>query len=537
MLSGIQQHHIELLQAFLLTVDRWEWGRKPASPFDIQKAIDVLQAVGTAFHAQRALQLEQITDPDRHFAFGLQEQIRDHTQIVRNWGYYDHMLEIARSWHSPIDAVLESHHGFSASNLISTVEALVSLHQERLNDWFFLLKDILKGRSKKKIVYEYFARYDGVEGDPEEFIASLDKHLSLRDLRMMVQAHASNWLMTKVLVDPSVIAQRIDQPEAKVVLIFKALSLVPGSQRSADPQHLFLANPVWLRPGIHDGDEYLFFVPQALAAFLPAILRGLFEEANAVDLLDRRKSEYLETAMSEIIGRVLPSALLHRSAKWRWKGAEFETDVLAIFDGILVIAEAKSGAVSASALRGAPDALKQHVKKLIVDPARQSARLSEIVKLATHGDREAMDVTNGLGFDPREIDLVIRISVTLDDLSVLSSAEYELKRAGWFPDDLKMPPTLNLAELTACADILSEPLHFLDYFMMRERLQGHVPIFGYEMDYLGLYLQCGLDLPELMTGERSGMIVGMSSEIDRYYLSRDTGSPIPKPRPTFTIDR
>jgi hypothetical protein len=537
LLKGIEQHHIELLQAFSLTIDRREWGNEPASPFQIQGAIDLIRAMGTAFHTQRALQLKELTDPERRYAFGLQEQMRDHTQMVRNWGYYDHMLEIVRSSHSPIDDVMANHHGFSASDLITTAEAIASLHQERLGSWFILLKDILKGRTKKKIVYDYFARYEGVEGDPSAFLASLNKRTSLRDLRLMLQTHATNWLMTKMLVDPLLIAHRTNLPETKVVSIFNALSLVPGSQKSADPQHLFLANTCWLRPGIRDHDEYLFFVPQSLPAFLPSILRVLFEEANAVDQLDRRKSEFLETAMCEVIGKALPGASLQSNVKWQWHGKEFETDLLAILDGYLVIAEAKSGTVSQSATRGAPNALKRHVTRLIVEPAQQSARLSNILKLAGKGDPEAMAVTKNLGIDPHKIDAVVRISITLDDLCVLSSAEFELKSAGWFPDGLKMPPTLNLAELIACAEILSDPVHFLNYFAARERLQGVAPIFGYEMDYLGLYLECGLDLPELMSGDRSGVIVGMSSTIDRYYLSRDTGFPVEKPTPAFAIER
>jgi hypothetical protein len=173
LLRGIEQHHIELLQAFSLTIDRWEWGNEPASPFQIQGAIDLIRAIGTAFHTQRALQHEGIKNPNQRYAFGLQEQMRDHTQMVRNWGYYDNMLEIVRTWHSSICQMLANHHGFSAIDLITTVEALVRLHQERLGGWFFLLKDILKGRTKKKIVFDYFARYEGVEGDPSVFLASL----------------------------------------------------------------------------------------------------------------------------------------------------------------------------------------------------------------------------------------------------------------------------------------------------------------------------------------------------------------------------
>jgi hypothetical protein len=537
LLNGIEQHHIELLQAFMLTIDRREWGNKPASPLDIQRAIDLIQAVSSAFHAQRGLQLKEIADPDRHYAFGLQELIRNHTQMVRNWGYYDNMVEIVRSWHSPIDAALESHHDFSASDLISAVEAIVSLHQERLNSWFVLLKDILKGRTKKQIVYDYFARYDGVEGDPAAFLASLHKRTSLSELRMRLLTHSTKGMMKKMIVDPSLIAQRMNRPEAKIVAIFKALSMVPGSLKIADPQHLFLANPVWLRPGIWDENDYLFFVPHSLPAFLPTVLRSLYDEANAVEKLDRRKAEYLETAIVEVISKALPRAHLRTNAKWQWCGTEFETDLIATLDSTMVIVEAKAGVVSASALRGAPVALKQHVKKLIVEPAEQSARLSDIVRLARNGDTKAIALINSLDIDSHMIDTVVRISVTLDDLCVLSSAEYELKRAGWFPNDLKMPPTLNLAELQVCADILSDPLHFLHYFAARERLQGATPIFGYEMDYLGLYLQCGLDLPELMSGDRAGIIVGMSSAIDRYYLSRDTGSPVAKPKPTSALDR
>lgn len=537
LISGIEQHHIELLQAFLLAIDRSEWGDEPASPFQIQEAIDLIKAISTAFHTQRALQLEENTNPERRYAFGLQEQMRDHTQMVRNWGYQDNMLEIVRSWHSPIGEVLTNHHGFSASEVITAVEDLVKLHQERLGSWFCLLKDIFKGRTKKKIVHDYFARYEGVEGDPLAFLASLHKRTTLRELKLMLQTHATNWLMTIMLVDPLLIAQRTNLSETKIVRIFNVLSMVPGSQTPADPQHLFLANPCWLRPGIRDNDEYLFIVPQSLPAFLPEILRVLYVEADAVDQLDRRKSEYLETAMCEVVGKALPGASLRSNAKWQWLGKEFETDLLAIFNRSLVIAEAKSGTVSQSAMRGAPNALKQQVKRLLVEPAEQSARLSNIIRLAVEGNPEAMAVTKNLGIDPLSIDSVVRISVTLDDLCVLSSAEFELKRAGWFPKSLKMPPTLNLAELTACAEILSDPVHFLNYFVARERLQGAAPIFGYEMDYLGLYLECGLDLPELLSGVRSGLIVGMSSTIDRYYISRNTGFPVEKPTPAFTIRR
>ncbi|MFT5537985.1 hypothetical protein [Parasphingorhabdus sp.] len=530
LLEGIEQHHIELLQALLLTIDRREWGTEPATPSDVQKAIDTVKAVSAAFHKQRLQQLSGTHDPDTLLVIGLQEKMRDHTQMVRNWGYYDDMLRIVRSWHEPLDRALEVHHGFSASDLISTIEKMVSLHQKRLGDRFILLKDIFKGRTKKKIVHDFFVRYEGVAGDPAELLDSLPKRMSLRSLRMMLQVHADRWLMMEMLIDPSIIAAQTGQPVAKVVSILRSLSMVPGCLEDSDTQHLFLANPVWQKPGLHDGDDFLFFIPQSIPAFLPVILRDLSEKAGIVDDLDRRKSTYLEDEISKVVRTALPSACVKSGVKWQWQGVQYDTDLLATFDRILLIAEAKSGSVSSSALRGSPKALKQHVKRLIVEPAEQSARLTGILKLATEGNSDALAVAAGLGFDPHNIDAVVRISVTLDDFSTMAMSEFELKRAGWIPQDLKLPPTLNLAELGSCVDILSDPLDFLNYFAARERLQGATPIFGYEMDYLGMYLENGLDLPELLAGTHSGMIAGMSFAIDRYFLSRDTGSPVAKPR-------
>jgi hypothetical protein len=529
MIEGVEQHHIELLQALLLTIGRWEWGAEPATPSDIQTAIDTVKAVCAAFHKQRLHQLDQTHAPDALVVIGLQELTRDHTQMVRNWGYYDDMLRIVRAWHEPLDALLQAHHGFSGSDLISTAERLVESHQKRLGERFILLKDIFKGRTKKKIVQDFFARYEGVEGDPAELLHDLPKRMSLRQLRIMLQSHADQWLMMEMLIDPSIIATQTGLPVAKVISILRSLSMVPGCLKSADTQHLFLANPVWQRPGLQDGDDFLFFIPQSMPAFLPVILRELCEKAGIVDDLDSRKSAYLEEEIGKIVQAALPSACVKSSVKWHWQGVQYETDVLAVFERTLLIVEAKSGSVSSSALRGAPLALKQHVQRLIVEPAMQSARLQEIVELASKGDMDALAVALGLNIDPHKTDAVVRISVTLDDLSPMAMSEFELKRAGWIPQNLKLPPTLNLAELGTCADILSNSRHFLNYFAARERLQGATRIFGYEMDYLGLYLENGLELPELSAGTHIGRIDGMSSAIDRYYLSRDTGSPVTKP--------
>ena len=534
LIEGIELHHIELLQALLLTLERWDWGHKPASNEQIQAAIDAVKALATAFHKRRLIQLEDLADDlDRLVSAGLQERMRDHTQMVRNWGYYDDMVQIVRALHAPLDTAFAAHHGYSASDLVDIAEALVALHQERLGGRFMLLKDIFRGRTRKAIVHGFFARYEGVEGDPDAFVASLPKRVPLRHLRMMLLSHADRWLVMEMRVEPGVIAERLGKPVALVTKVFAALGLQPGSLRRTEKEHLFLSNPVWLKPAVEVDDDFLFFAPQSLVSFLPAILRNLVAEAGITKALEKRRALYLEEGMKRVIEAVLPSATLVTNAEWYWDGIRYETDLIAVIDRVILIAEAKSGVLTPSGLRGAPDSVRKHVQKLIVDPAVQSARFREILLAARAGDAKALAVAEGLGLGlpPAKIDTIIRVSVTLDDFSALASAQADLKRIGLVPEDVDLPPTMGIADLCACAHILEDPLYFLHYLARRERFQGKVPVFGDELDYLGTYLVCGLELPEIEAGTHKGIFSGMSQAIDRYYVGRGIGRDDPKPRP------
>lgn len=536
LIEGIEQHHIELLQALLLTLERWEWGQEPASNQQIQTAIDAVQALATAFHKRRMIQLEDLGDDlDRLISAGLQERMRDHTQMVRNWGYHDDMLRIVRSLHAPLGDAFAAHHGYSPNDLVDIAEALVDLHQERIGGRFVLLKDIFRGRTRKSIVHGFFARYEGVAGNPDAFLASLPKRMPLRHLRMLLLSHADRWLVMEMRVEPGVIAQRLGKPVALVAKIFEALGLRPGSLRQHEKEHLFLSNPVWLKPVMQVDSDFLFFAPQSLVSFLPVILRTLVAEAGLAKALERRRTVYLEEEMARVIGEVLPAATLLPNAAWVWEGVRYETDLIAVLDRVVLIAEAKSGGLTASGLRGAPDSVRKHVRSLVEEPAIQSARLRDILLAARGGERDALAVVEGLGLGvaPAKIDTIIRVSVTLDDFSTLASAQADLKRTGLVADDVELPPTMGLADLCTCAHILDDPLYFLHYLAKRERFQGGMPIFGDELDYLGTYLVCGLELPEIEAGTHRGMFSGMSQAIDRYYMGRSIGRDGPKPRPAI----
>ncbi len=533
-IKDVEQHHVELLQALLLTLDADEWGREPASALQIQRVIDAILALSNAFHRRRALQLETFADdPDRLAVALVQERVRDYTQMVRNWSTHSEMLSIVRAIHAPLDALFEAHHGYSASDFIDVIGALVALHQERTGGHFKLMKDIFSARTKKAIVHRFFARFEGVEGDPDAFLASLPKRVRLRDVKTMLHCHADRWLVTYMCVEPAVLAERTGKPAASIAKIFHVLGLEPGSLKESNPEHLFLANPIWSAPAMRIGQEFTFFSPQGIVGFLPTILRDLFRQADLAAQLEERRAVYLEEELATVVGSVLPTAALRSNIKWKWQGVQYETDLIAVIDRVLLVAEAKSGILSAGALRGGPRSARDHVHRLLVAPAEQSGRLRDILLAGRSGEPNAIEVVTGLnlGIDPAKIDYVLRLSVTLDDFSALSSAQADLKRAGWLAEGTDLPPTMQLAELRTVTDILDDPATFLNYLSSRAAIQGGLSVFGFEHDFLGAYLQSGLDLPEIVSGTHKGVFRNMSLAIDRYHMSVEAGHAPEKPKP------
>ena len=536
-IAGLEQHHVELLQALVLTIGRREWGREPAGHEQVEAVLADLRELATAFHRRRAFQFEEASgDPQRLAVAFIQERLRDYTQMVRNWGRYDDMVRIVRELHAPLDDAYRAHHCFGATDLVDVVSGLVDLVQERLSDRMALLDGVMRGRTRKAIVHAYFERYDGVEGDPEEFLASLAPRMTLRQLRTILHGHASTGLMLEFIIKPDEFAARLTKPEQVVRKVFAAISLAPGALRANEAEHLFLANPVWRRPAIQDGEEFLIFLPQTLMGFVPDMLRDLAADAGFQKRLEKRRGRYLEGEVARQVSTALPAARVLQGVKWNWNGTPYETDVIAVVDKVVLIAEAKSAVLTEGALRGGARSAKRHVIELLVDPAVQSARLRDVLTRANAGDDEALSVADslGLGIDVREIERVVCLSVTLDDFATLPSAQAELKHAGWFPADLVQPATMTLADLCTCVDILDRPLFFLHYLVGRERLQRIAPVFGDELDYLGTYLHSGLDLAEVAAGTHKGVFSRMSTSIDAYHLALGVGREAEKPRPAVT---
>jgi len=312
--------------------------------------------------------------------------------------------------------------------------------------------------------------------------------------------------------------------------VLKSVSRSPGDLVGQNPEHLFLSNPVWAAPGIALANGFFFSMPQVAFSHIHDLMRRLAEEAGLKDELERARASYLERKIEEVLRVGLPKALIQTGVTWLSNGQQFETDALVILDRVVLIVEAKSHRLTPEGLRGAPDRVKRHIRELVLDPSIQSTRLESLIISARDGDTVSSAIVRSIGIDPTQVDHIARLSVTLDDFSILSSSEKNLKEIGWIPLDHQLAPTIGLADLVCLVDILDDPLLLLHYLLERSHFQKSFDVLGDELDFLGLYLKTGLNLGNLEKHEGQFIVTGMSEAIDLYYTSRDAKMNLAKPK-------
>ena len=528
MLSSINQHHMELLQAIALSIPHSEWGGFPPTGQVIQEAIEDIGELADAFAASRMSNMTADLEADKRVLLSLQERLRLHTQVVRNWGYAHQVRTLSSELYGVVDSELEAALGFTSTELIQCAQAIVRLYERRGSERFKRLSNVFRMKNAHDLVHAYYREYPNLAGTAEEFLAEIPK-MPFLNLKSLMLSHADLSLPELATYSPTDVAAEAGISESRAKVVMEQLARTPGELSDADPMHFFMDNPIWTKPGIQIGTSFVFPIPQATLSHIHRVLRSLIEIAGIKATYEERRASYLEAKVGELLRRAFPTARLEPSSKWSIGTDTYETDWLVILDRTVLIVEAKSAALTAEALRGAPARAKKHIGELVVAPALQSARLAGVIRRAADGDSECVKVTGVIGVDPSEVDTVIRLSITLDDFSMIAAAEDDLKAVGWAPDDLELPATMNIADFESVIDILERPGVILHYFADRPRLQRASHLIADELDLLGVYLESLFHIPEVAGGKLSLVATGESKVIDDYYARIEAGLSANKP--------
>lgn len=527
----VHQAHIELFQALALKVDSKSINQNPFGPEVVQQLMELLPSLMTAQRFRNFGRIDSEQSEEEKAVSLLQEQIRGNTQMVRNWGYFSQVVSVASELYAPLDELISEKHGFTISNVVELFTCLAQELEGRAQTRIVAFQKLYQVKDKKKIVYRYYEQFGYPEKDAELFISSINlRSVTRKNLVSMLFAHSDLNIVEYYLFSIEDLANTLNMDTSTLSKIVDTYSKELGSLQGLEVDQIFLSNPIWQNPLVKL-DEKVFYaaIPQLFFSFLfPSLDKLIDPEDKAV--LSSTRSEYLESKIADVIKTRFPAAKTISGVEWSVEGKVFETDLITFIDSHAIIVEAKSGRVTGSALRGAPDRAKRHIEEIFIAPNVQSKRLKDRLVHLIENPSESDSSLRSLPVDLSSIHKIIRVSVSLEDFAMIQSNLVQLKDTGWLPEDFEPCPTMNLADFETLFDLLEHPVQLIHYLEVRQELEARLGYMADELDLLGLYMDTLFNLGDIES-DISFVLTGYSSAIDNYYNSKDAGVDLSKPKP------
>jgi hypothetical protein len=539
--TRVFQHHLEFLQALVLRNSRDAFDAEIPPPEAVDKVRKLLVECSKSYPLKRFAQLNRSMSEAQRHRMRVLGEIRGHTQSVRNWGYPQQIKHIVSTLVAPLDDEVASVTGIRLQHLVTMWFGISSLVLSRFRDHVIRLAPIKGAKSIKDAVEIFWSAVPQV-GKPEDMINLLTGHdLDLQKAQYFLLSY-SDRLIPEIyslsLADfLSKYPSTIEDALLKNVLVNWSFNL--GELVGSEPEHLFLANPIWHRPLIHT-DETNYFLPlPGLFLGFPIELIESVIRTSVPDLMlryERRRAQFLEEEIERLFTEAFPTAKSYRGSLWHdpKTGKDFENDLLVIIDSFQIVIEAKSGKFSDPARRGAPSRLEKELQKLIIDPSLQAKRFSDYLESnrGTHQFTTRAGTVNQV--DNTNCRATIRLNVTLDMLANVQARWTDLRRAELVPDDADLGVTLSLADLDLIFDLLDTSCEKIHYLARRSEFERNAQYLADEADLLALYVDNGFNIGEMEYDGTPFVIYGMSDTLAPYYMSKWAGKDHAKPKRPYT---
>lgn len=532
----VLQGHVEFLQALCLR-NRLERSTKFPEPSSIQMLFDRLPELFGAYQEMRVCTpVAGVGSSSKHEAgvIRVQEFIRAHTSVVRNWGYFGSVTRIARELLSRIDDDYERLAGMKLSKIVDIFEGLIRRHERKVNEHREKVHSALSLRTKEAMLEKFFTTFE-LTGAVDDFRRQLaSPEITYKQAKWALLPWSDRFIGPSLMITNQEIAEEFGLDLAAVTTLTNRISLAFDDLAGDDPESYFLDNPVWLRPLIYMQKDYYFCsLPQTLLSFVFPIADNLLVPFDGLQTkLSNARATFLEDEVARLFDTALPGCSKHRGFRWTEGSQQFESDLVVRFDSTLILVEAKSGRISWPALRGAPGRLIEHIKKLIVEPSDQSGRLAQHLEEDIARLRNNEIPTLGFPLPLDGVTCVVRLSVMLQDFATIQSVPAMLAEAGVLKNKYPLAPCMSLADLEVMLDLLETSYFRLHYLRRRAELLMSLHTIGDELDMLGMYLDTAMTLATTQGTNTTIITSGYSAKIDRYYSLRNESLPSKKPQPS-----
>lgn len=530
----IHQAHVEICQGLALQLKAEDLIRSPFGPDVVTELKDALiNLMLSDSHRNFEMDFKDRSDDVKAIKL-LQQFIRANTHMVRNWGYFSQVKNISIEIYGYFDELLNKNYGFSVSNVIDVFQLFINEIEDKNTRRFESLAKLYNIKDKNDLVCRYYELIGQAPEDAEQLLGEkkIDS-IPFKTLFLMLMSHYDLRLPENYTFTLDHLSKEMNIDIIVTKNLLDEFSFSWGSLESYETEHLYLSNPVWLRPLIKiDEDKYFCVIPQTFFSFIIPSLDRLIGNLDG-DALSERRANYLEEKIVEIIGRRFPDSNTVSGIKWQYDELEYETDLVTFIDSHALIVEAKSGKISEPALRGAPDRLKKHIEEIIIEPNIQSKRLKDkLEELIANPDMKD-ELREKLPVDLNNIHKILRVSVSLEDFGSIQANITGLKETGWLSEDFEPCPTMNLADFETLFDFLEHPVQIIHYLEGRQEIENELDILGDELDFMGLYITTLFNVGGIEP-DTNLIITEMSAPLDAYYNSKDAGINIPKPEPKIS---
>jgi hypothetical protein len=533
--GGLNQAHVEILQALALQIPEKELGCQPVTPDIVQEVWEKLIELSNAFSFSR-MNEELLNASEAGMAINqIQEMIRGNTQMVRNWGFHSQVINISKEIYSHFDLVMLEKLGFSASNVIDTFKFMVESVEERMSKRLETLSELKSTKKPYELLIKYHELIGQGKEEADRFAKSIDiKSISQKNLFFMLLSHFDLRMADNYLFKAEQVASQVKLDKEIVDRILDYFSYSFGDLSESKKEYFFLDNPTWKKPIVSTYGGYFCPLPQLFFSFVLNILDEIVVTIDKA-ALHKRRADYLENKIEEIVKRRFPESLTVSGVKWDLDGIQYETDLITFIDSHAIIIEAKSQKISQPALRGAPDRIKKHLEEILIEPGIQSYRLEQKLNTLRLQESPVDSLMEKLPIDISKINKVLRVSVSLEDFATLQANFRLFGGTGWVPKDFLPCPSMNLADFETLFDFLEHPVQIVHYIQRRTELEGVIKFMGDELDFMGLYITTLLNIGNMISDHKAEIIIsGMSEPLDKYYISRDQGVYIDKPQPKIS---
>jgi hypothetical protein len=531
----VSQHHIEIAQALLLTVDPTEFC-EIERPTVVLNEIIVLLKQTAQLYGRRENHLDQ-TDSTARTLDEVKSQIRSDTQAVRGQYHPQQMEYLMRAIFDQIDQSFMVQYGLTATDLFDATFGLLKILEGKLNQFGRATNYLRHSKRGAKAVSAFF------KGFPEQ-IPNREHILELARQRLVPNEMMGYYLFEEswaylpsamTLNKADILAACPAGTDSKALQ--KALqfwSLPLGHLIGVDPEGLFLNNPVWTKPFLRvSEDELLWANPNNFFSNGFAMFESLiFANPKLKAAYSRARAKILEDEVVRMLRTHFPTASVHAKVKWKdsASGEPREHDAVVVIGNTVLIFEAKSGQVTPPAKRGGDERLKREIAKLMVDPSVQSERLGRLLESERKVHRfESAD--GPIEIDSRSIRAVGRINICFEIIGSLSSRWPQLVEAGLISSDTPQAPTMGISDLSVICELLENEPTLCHYFLRRGSFERTTDYHADEHDLIAYYLVTGFNDHAAEDGEKSLFIYGMSDELRPYYDRRVDGTRGKRPKP------